>query len=443
MEKTLTFSTGLGEDLTIQSLHWGQVWNLRGHWDKVDTNFINAWVTSNIPKTRGLCDHGMTRSTYFRDIQVLPPHEDKKVECENKVDFENYCKEIGVKGDKIRNCVIDLCNAMTKEQVLKIVEKNREHKKDVCRVERTNVRACSIFADPHVTPFSGAMYNAQVLGDWVAYGGFNLEAHYTGNSHGSWVGVMKYGVELYGHKIESIGFDVGSLKIDGHVRSTAQKIHLSHGTITRSGNSLSFNTNDGEEVTFTAYGYFYNILVRSNIKNTRGLCAHSFLKSAFHKNPQEGEFKEIEARHCHKKFHFRRFCQKHKLHGGELHSCITDLCSGMKKRAMLGILHKNHRGFRRPLFIHGRRFRPVLRIFRPVTRFVEFRIARGIRFIGHHHRHHHRHHLRHHLRHHHHHHHHHQNERRREERREVRREVRREERREHHVERRQENRRRR
>jgi len=73
-DKTLVFSSGIGEDLTIQSLHWDQVWNLKTNsWMKESANFINAWVTSNIPSTKGMCDHQLTRSNYFKTMQVLNP----------------------------------------------------------------------------------------------------------------------------------------------------------------------------------------------------------------------------------------------------------------------------------------------------------------------------------------------------------------------------------
>jgi len=127
-----------------------------------------------------------------------------------------------------------------KNKFIKYLKKNIKHKKDKPVIKRTTLRVCNIFADPHVTPFSGATYNAQVMGDWVAYGGYKLEAHYRGKSFGSWVGINVFGVTLCGHRIQSVGFNVNELIIDGKRESIGAKKRVGCGHITKSGTSLTF-----------------------------------------------------------------------------------------------------------------------------------------------------------------------------------------------------------
>jgi len=131
----LVFSSGIGEDLTIQSLHWDQVWNLKTNsWMKESANFINAWVTSNIPSTKGMCDHQLTRSNYFKTMQVLNPIVKKRFVCEKKVHFEHFCyKKLGLSGQLGENCLFDLCNGMSEEQVYQIF------KKKILNIKKTNL----------------------------------------------------------------------------------------------------------------------------------------------------------------------------------------------------------------------------------------------------------------------------------------------------------------
>jgi len=266
-----------------------------------------------------------------------------------KVEYGQYCAGFGLTKELKKNCVFDLCNGMTKEQVEKIFNVNKVHKKEKPKCARGAVRSCNIFADPHVTPFTGGMYNAQVLGDWVAYGGFRLESHYRGKSFGSWVGIISFGVVLDGHMIKSTGINANRITIDGHSKEVGGKIQVGDGSITKSGNTITFSI-DGEEVSFTSYGSYFNMAARSNVINTRGLCSHQFVKSSFYGNPQEGHFANVKKTKCHKKEHFREFCKKRGCMAEQEFACILDRCSGMKRgewdrvhnHIKRGLKKKNH-----------------------------------------------------------------------------------------------------
>jgi len=325
----------MGEDLTIQSLYWNQVWDIKKNaWVKADDHFINAWVTSNIPKTKGLCDHQFTHSNFFRTMSVLPPVEIKALTCDKKEEYASFCSGFGLTKELKKNCVFDLCNGMTKEQVEKIFNVNKKHHKEKPKCARGAVRSCNIFADPHVTPFVGGMYNAQVLGDWVAYGGFRLESHYRGKSFGSWVGIVQFGVVLDGHHISSTGINANRVSVDGHEVDVNSKIQVGDGHMTKSGNTITFSI-DGEEVSFTSYGSYFNMAARSNVVNTRGLCNHQFVKSSYYGgSAQDGHFANIRKGKCHKKEHFRQFCKKQGLFGEQEFACMLDRCAGMKKKRM-------------------------------------------------------------------------------------------------------------
>jgi len=246
---------------------------------------------------------------------------------------------------------------MTKEQVEKIFRKNIQKRKETPKCARGAVRACNIFADPHVTPFSGAMYNAQVLGDWVAYGGFRLESHYRGKSMGSWVSINSWGVLLDGHRIESQGFSASSITVDGQHHNLGGKHQVGDGSITKSGNTITFSI-DGEEVSFTTYGSYFNMAARSNVINTRGLCNHQFVKSGYFGNAQEGHFGDMRKPRCHKKEHYREFCKKRGLFGEREFACMLDRCSGMKRGEWERIHDHIERGFKKRIMCGGRRERP-------------------------------------------------------------------------------------
>jgi len=144
---------------------------------------------------------------------------------------------------------------------------------------------CELYADPHVHGFNKKYFEAQTEGDWVLYRGNNLSAHYRGKRFGSWVGPIKFGVRLYQNRIFSVGFKFDKLRINGKIRSIPEgELKLNGGLIRRNGNKITFSTNDGEDVDFISFGWFFNAYVRSNARKITGICSQKFVRSKFFRN---------------------------------------------------------------------------------------------------------------------------------------------------------------
>jgi len=112
---------------------------------------------------------------------------------------------------------------------------------------------CSIYADPHCTPFDNAVFNNQVPGDWVLYEGENLSAHYRGVYHYGWVGWVgptRFGIKLFNVRIFTTGFNFEHLVVDHKKISIANgKTQIGQGYVTKNGNTLIFSTGMGEDLT--------------------------------------------------------------------------------------------------------------------------------------------------------------------------------------------------
>jgi len=354
--------------------------------------------------------------------------------------------------------------------------KHRHHRR-----HGKKVKSCSIYADPHVTGFSGKVFNAQTVGDWVLYRGDKLSAHYRGVAmkplvgNAQWVGAIKFAIRIFHHKIYSTGFNLNTLKIDGEEKRVENgiKIQLGRAFILRNGASITFSTGEGEEVewvssrTKASHGNsmdeYFNGYVRTNVLHPKGLCSNQFVRSKFFGHPQEGKIITIKRDVCERREEFKKECERLGHGGKKLENCIFDRCSGMSRNALKKqakeIRRKTKKVFkvkvRRHHRRHGRKHhrRHGRKHHRRHHRHGRKHHRRHHRHHGRkhhrhhrrhgrkHHRRHHRHHgrkhhrrhhRRHHKHHHHHkrhHHHHHHHERRREERREHHEERRREERR--------------
>jgi len=111
---------------------------------------------------------------------------------------------------------------------------------------------------------------------------------------GVWVGVIKFGVKVYHHKVFSVGFGLDKLIIDGREHSIPNgKTEIGkRGFVFRNGNKVTFSTGNGEEVDFISYGYFYNAYTRSTVPKVTGLCSQEFVKSHFFNHEQTGSIKK-------------------------------------------------------------------------------------------------------------------------------------------------------
>jgi len=250
----------------------------------------------------------------------------------------------------VRNCIRDRCAGLRKNIEKKIIHDIEKERKIVIKIDQKKKKyqrvhriACSLYADPHVHGFNKKNFDAQTVGDWVLYRGMNLAAHYRGKRFGSWVGPIKFGVRLFHHKIYSIGFSQSSLRIDGKV------VNIPHGElklngggiIRRAGTKLTFSTDNGEDVDFIAFGFFFNAYVRSSVRHITGICSQKFVRSHFFRHSIEGRKVIIKRRVCKRRKLFKKQCQLRGLIGKRRLFCTRDLCSGLPVRIEREILHDN------------------------------------------------------------------------------------------------------
>jgi len=201
---------------------------------------------------------------------------------------------------------------------------------------------CSLYADPHVHGFNKKYFEAQTEGDWVLYRGNNLSAHYRGKRFGGWVGPIKFGVRLFQHRIYSIGFTFDKLLINGRTVTIPNgELKLRGGIIRRNANKITFSTNDGEEVDFVTFGWFFNAYVRSNVPKITGICSQKFVKSHFFKHTVRAKIDHFKKRTCRRRRIFKKMCHKKGLKGKRLTFCIRDLCAGLPVKIELQIIKLN------------------------------------------------------------------------------------------------------
>jgi len=200
-------------------------------------------------------------------------------------------------------------------------------------------RTCYLVADPHASSFDGARFDAQTVGDWVFYKGPHLEASYRGKSMGRWVGAVQWVVRVHHNLIKSIGFN--QVSINGHVHNIAKAgtKNLNAGTqVVMTGNRVTISSK-GEAVDFYAYGYYFNLYARSDKRADRisGICAHQMLHSGDFGTVKRPKIVHFPHRHCAKKAHYTRVCQRRKLRGVLLRNCVFDLCAHTPKNVVFKI----------------------------------------------------------------------------------------------------------
>jgi len=146
----------------------------------------------------------------------------KKEHCERKSDYKKRCERNGLKGTSLVNCVFDLCSGLPREVEKRIIKRDIKEEKKEIPIKRVTRPQCHLVADPHAYGFNGKNFEAQVEGDWILYKGLNMEAAYRGKRFAGqgWVANQKFGVQVYGQKIESINVgDVHNLIIDNEKKN--------------------------------------------------------------------------------------------------------------------------------------------------------------------------------------------------------------------------------
>jgi len=113
---TITISTGDGESVDFVSGGW----------------FFNSFVTSDAPHVSGLCSGQRVNSHDFaHPQQQRQGHEFKVKSCESEKYFEHQCKQKGLRGQFLKNCVFDLCSGISLRSETKIVRQQKRQERKV------------------------------------------------------------------------------------------------------------------------------------------------------------------------------------------------------------------------------------------------------------------------------------------------------------------------
>jgi hypothetical protein len=188
---------------------------------------------------------------------------------------------------------------------------------------------CLMFADPHARTLKGVGFEAQKAGDLALYLGDHLNVHYRATQQRGWTSIVKIGVEMGRLRFISTDMSLTNWMVNGVVRAINGQNKFGLVTVTRNGNTIIFNTNQGETLTVVTKGWYFDTYITSNIGDSKGICSKQFIQSRFFAHPVKDHDVE-DKKKCLKKKLYKRKCLKLNLSGKKLKTCIFDLCKGMK-----------------------------------------------------------------------------------------------------------------
>jgi len=123
----------------------------------------------------------------------------------------------------------------------------------------------------------------------------------------------------------------------------------SGGWIVKSNNKFTINSNQGEEVEFVAFGYFFNAYVRSNRKGISGLCTGEFKASHEFNHPRKVHDVKVGNGKCIGRERHVATCAGKGLKGAALNMCVFDLCANFPKALEKQILKMNKAEGKKPM----------------------------------------------------------------------------------------------
>jgi len=95
----ITYSTNDGEE--VDFISYG--------------SYYNAFVRSNVPNVSGLCSKQFVRSTFFGVTMGGRIDYSKKLVCPRRNEFAQYCRRRGLRGNKLKGCIFDRCQGMSRK----------------------------------------------------------------------------------------------------------------------------------------------------------------------------------------------------------------------------------------------------------------------------------------------------------------------------------------
>jgi len=90
--------------------------------------YFNAYVRSNVPTVSGLCSQQYVKSKLFRNPMKGKIEVVKQRHCHKKAHFANVCRRRGLNGQRLKNCVFDLCAGLSKRDEKKLIKIARRQK---------------------------------------------------------------------------------------------------------------------------------------------------------------------------------------------------------------------------------------------------------------------------------------------------------------------------
>jgi len=92
-------------------------------------SYFNAYVKSNTRHVSGLCSDQFVHSHFFKNYHQAHKVKFEKKHCERKEEHRRTCLGHGLKGDRLRFCIQDLCGGMRRSELKRIVVRNIKEKK--------------------------------------------------------------------------------------------------------------------------------------------------------------------------------------------------------------------------------------------------------------------------------------------------------------------------
>jgi len=195
------------------------------------------------------------------------------------------------------------------------------------------MRTCYFIADPHAKTLTNVYFEAQGIGDWIAYKGPHMTISYRGQKMpgNRWVGIVEWFARIGDFTVRSKG---NQITVDGHLHplNKPNKVAMGATSVTWNNKSVQLRTR-GEEADFQFFGTFWNLNIRStrDPSKIKGLCMKQFLPSKAFPHPKPAAVIMTPAASCPKRTQYVTWCKKHNKTQHAIDRCVFDRCAGTGK----------------------------------------------------------------------------------------------------------------
>jgi hypothetical protein len=203
---------------------------------------------------------------------------------------------------------------------------------------------CHLIADPHGLALTGQYFEAQTVGDWVAYDGPRVHISYRGVKMDPypWVGIMTFFATIDGHIVKTHWNGDGmEVTVDGvtfDIDTPSQRVF---GEITISWSSAGIKLiAPGEEADLDLIRptvvtpwwkpgmHFWNLYVRTDRdpSEVKGVCMHQWIGSNRFDHPKPPVRVNLPVPKCDAVEEHENFCRRFLNIREEVHNCVFDRC---------------------------------------------------------------------------------------------------------------------